>query len=352
MDDLKHAEFPHRRFNPLNGEWVLVSPHRMKRPWQGASEKIAPEERPAYDPRCYLCPGNTRANGEKNPDYTGTYAFENDFRALLDNVPPEQKLESPLFEKQNVNGTCRVLCFSHRHDLTLAEMEPGEIQQVIAMWINQSRELAQKYKWIQIFENKGEIMGCSNPHPHGQIWASDALPTEPAKEDLHQLKYFRKYDSLLLQDYVHLEMEKGQRVIASNDDWAIVVPFWAVWPFETLLLPRFFIQHIYDLNAAQEKSLAEILKKILVRYDNLFESPFPYSMGWHGAPEQPKEQAHWQLHAHFYPPLLRSATVKKFQVGYEMLSEAQRDLTPELAALKLKSLPEIHYKFKNDEDEV
>jgi UDPglucose--hexose-1-phosphate uridylyltransferase len=352
MDDLKHTEFPHRRFNPLSGEWVLVSPHRMKRPWQGASEKIAPEERPVHDPQCYLCPRNTRANGEKNPDYTGTFAFENDFRALLDQTPPEQDLGSPLFERQNVSGACRVLCFSPRHDLTLAEMKPEEILQVVELWIDQTCDLARKYQWIQIFENKGEMMGCSNPHPHGQVWASDALPTEPSREDVHQLKYFRKYGSLLLQDYVHLEVEKGQRVVAHNDDWVVVVPFWAVWPFETLLLPRFFIQHIYDLNAEKKKSLAEILKKILVRYDNLFETSFPYSMGWHGAPEHAKELAHWQLHAHFYPPLLRSATVKKFQVGYEMLSEAQRDLTPEQAALKLKSLPEVHYKLEYDEDKI
>jgi UDPglucose--hexose-1-phosphate uridylyltransferase len=241
-----------------------------------------------------------------------------------------------LLQAETNPGACRVICFSPRHDLTLAEMAPGDIQQVIQTWIAQVAELEQKYRWVQVFENKGEVMGCSNPHPHGQIWASMALPNEPAKEDAHQLKYFQANQSLLLLDYAGLEAQLGERLVAQNDDWLVVTPYWALWPFETLLLPRFRLQRLPDLSAARQASLALILKELLTSYDSLFETSFPYSMGWHGAPGLSSAGEHWQLHAHFYPPLLRSATVKKFMVGYEMLAEAQRDLTPEQAAERLR----------------
>ncbi|RME69588.1 MAG: UDP-glucose--hexose-1-phosphate uridylyltransferase [Verrucomicrobia bacterium] len=336
---LEQDLLPHRRKNPLTDEWVLCSPHRAKRPWQGAVERPAPPNRPEYDPKCYLCPGNTRANGEKNPAYTSTHVFENDFRALLDQegaVPASS--EDGLLQAQAVQGTCRVICFSPRHDLTLAQMDLPAIEGVIRTWGEQTRELGERYAWVQVFENKGSAMGCSNPHPHGQIWALDQLPTIPAKEDACQRRWHQEKGSRLLLDYVALEIERGERVVDANDDWAAVVPFWATWPFELLLLPRFPVSRLCDLDEPRQASLAAILKRVLVRYDNLFETEFPYSMGWHGAPFVEGDLAHWQLHAHFYPPLLRSATVRKFMVGYEMMAEAQRDITPEAAAARLREL--------------
>lgn len=336
-------QLPHRRLNALTGEWVLVSPHRMRRPWQGQTEPAPAEERPAYDPGCYLCPGNHRAAGDTNPPYQTTFAFTNDFPALL---PDGAAIQSPsgLLRSTGVRGTSRVLCFSPRHDLTLAEMTTAEIGEVIALWCRETETLGRSYQWVQVFENKGEVMGCSNPHPHGQVWALDAVPTEPHKEAVRQREYLVENGRLLLIDYVEQEEREGTRVVEANAHWVAVVPFWATWPFELLLLARGHVQRLPDLNAAQRGALAEILQRILIRYDNLFETSFPYSMGWHGAPFGIEPSAHWQLHAHFFPPLLRSATVKKFMVGYEMLGEAQRDLTPEAAAQRLRALPTVHYR--------
>lgn len=327
----------------MTGEWVLVSPHRMQRPWQGKVETAPATQLPAYDPGCYLCPGNLRANGRRNPHYTGVYAFDNDFSALLPEARPLAGTDHPFLRQEAVQGICRVLCFSPRHDLTLALMSLEEIRQVVELWADQLKELGRRYRWIQIFENRGEIMGCSNAHPHGQLWAGSALPNEPAKEDAHQRAYRAEFESILLLDYLAFEGKQRIRLVAENDHWAALVPYWAVWPFETLLLPRRHVQRLTHLEASERDSLADILKRLLTRYDNLFHISFPYTMGWHGAPTVRGDFSHWQLHAHFYPPLLRSATVKKFMVGYEMLSEPQRDITPEAAAARLRTLSEVHY---------
>ncbi|MDX2141612.1 MAG: UDP-glucose--hexose-1-phosphate uridylyltransferase [Chloroflexota bacterium] len=337
------SEHPHRRLNLLNGEYVLVSPHRTKRPWQGQVERPPQTELPQYDPKCYLCPGNERANGERNPQYDSTFVFTNDFAALLPDVPTYHSKPGSLFQIESVRGTARVLCFSPRHDLTLARMALPDIRRVVDMWAQQVEELGETYDWVQVFENRGEAMGASNPHPHGQVWASDFLPNEAAREDRNQSYYFDTYGDVLLVEYAKAEIERDERVVALNDHWVAVVPFWAVWPFETLVLPRRHTLRMPDLDEAQRDGLADVLKRLLTRYDNLFEVPFPYSMGWHGAPTMHGDYRHWQLHAHFYPPLLRSATVRKFMVGYEMLAEAQRDITPEQAAARLKDVSEVHY---------
>ena len=342
------SDQPHRRYNPLSGEWVLVSPRRTQRPWQGKIETQPSETRPSYDPTCYLCPGNDRANGARNPKYTGTYVFENDFAALLPEVDAHPANPHPFIRHEPIRGTCRVLCFSPRHDLTLPQMSFEEIRGVIDRWSEETAELGKRYDWVQVFENKGEIMGCSNPHPHCQIWASTSLPNEPRKENARQKSYWRDHKKSLLQDYVRLEHKLAERVVLHNDAWMVVVPFWGVWPFETLLLPRRHVLRLPDLNANERDALAEILKNLLTRYDNLFNSSFPYTMGWHGAPYGMKDVIHWQLHAHFYPPLLRSATVKKFMVGYEMLSEPQRDITPEEAAERLRQMSDTHYSKKQN----
>ncbi len=359
------TEHPHRRYNSLTGEYVLVSPQRMKRPWQGQVEKAIEEKRPSYDPACYLCPGNERAGGAKNPDYDSAYVFTNDFAALLPNVPAVGEVAHPLLQTESVRGTCRVMCFSPRHDLTLPEMPLADIRRVVDVWAAQTAELGQTYRWVQVFENKGALMGCSNPHPHGQIWALDTLPNEPAKEAENQRLYWAENGRSLLVDYAHLEAERKERIVVENAHWLAVVPYWAVWPFELLLLPRRHVLRLPDLDEGERDNLAVILKLLLTKYDNLFETSFPYSMGWHGAPcpvaktpgvsttydtnnpfAKPLgfDDRHWQLHAHFYPPLLRSAAVKKFMVGFEMLGEAQRDLTAEQAAARLRTLPNVHYK--------
>jgi UDPglucose--hexose-1-phosphate uridylyltransferase len=336
-------DHPHRRFNPLTGEWILVSPHRTKRPWQGQVERLPSDRRPQYDPQCYLCPGNKRAGAGSNPAYEHTFVFVNDFSALLPDTPLEQVAKDPLFRVDPVRGECRVICFSPRHDLTLAQMEAADIRRVIDVWASQLDDLGKQYKWVQLFENKGAVMGCSNPHPHGQVWASNFLPNGPAAEDRQQRFYLEEYGSPLLVDVAERENQLGTRVVVANQNWVALAPFWALWPFEILLLPRRHVLRLTDLSDTERNNLADVLRQLLIRYDNLFETSFPYSMGWHGAPTTDGEFSHWQLHAHFYPPLLRSATVRKFMVGYELLAEAQRDLTSEQAADRLRKLPGQHY---------
>ena len=338
------TDHPHRRYNPLTGEYVLVSPHRTKRPWQGQVEKSQPDNRPTYDPTCYLCPGNERAGGAKNPEYSGTFVFPNDFASLLPDTPTAGDPIHPLLRTEDVSGTCRVMCFAPEHNLSLPEMALPAIRRVIDTWAEQHTELGQTYKWVQVFENKGAVMGCSNPHPHGQIWALDALPNEPAKEDAQQKAYYEKEKRPLLLDYAELEQTQQERVVVENEHWLAVVPYWAIWPFEILLMPRRHVLRLPDLTDVERDALADIMKRLLTKYDNLFETSFPYSMGWHGAPYDDDNNSHWQLHAHFYPPLLRSASVKKFMVGFEMLGEAQRDLTAEQAATRLREASDIHYK--------
>ena len=340
------GEQPHRRYNPLLDEWILVSPHRAERPWQGGREQPPQDERPRYDAGCYLCPGNIRANGDRNPDYSGTFVFVNDFAAVLPDVPLALASANPLFQWRSVAGEARVLCFSPRHDLTLAEMSQPEILPVVDLWAGQTEELGRRFRWVQIFENRGDMMGASNPHPHGQIWATDALGSIASREDEQQRRYHDRYGRSLLLDYAAEEARRGERVVVENASWLAVVPFWAVWPFETLLLPKQPVRRLPDLDQGQRSDLAGILKRLLVKYDNLFEVSFPYSMGWHGAPFERGGEAHWQLHAHFFPPLLRSATVKKFMVGYEMLAEAQRDITAEGAAERLRQSADLHYKLR------
>jgi UDPglucose--hexose-1-phosphate uridylyltransferase len=350
-------EVPHRRFNPLTGEWVLVSPHRAKRPWLGQVEKIPTENLPAYDLKCYLCPGNERAGGISNPAYTGTYAFDNDFPALLlpsnlsefsrpDNNPGQP--ESDIFCAEAQSGICRVVCFSPRHDLTLPELDQAQVECVLRTWAEQTKDLGSKefIKYVQVFENKGAMMGCSNPHPHSQIWATSYIPNEPAKEIASMTAYANKHDSCLLCDYLAAERSFGERVVCSNSYFTAVVPYWAIWPFEVLVMSHRHAGALADLTEAEMTGLADVLRQVTARYDNLFEISFPYSMGFHQTPTDDLQHGECHLHLHFYPPLLRSATVRKFMVGFEMLGMPQRDLTPETAAEKLRSLSEKHYKLK------
>ncbi|MEO5492607.1 MAG: UDP-glucose--hexose-1-phosphate uridylyltransferase [Sphingomonas sp.] len=325
---------PHRRRNPLTGRHVLVSPQRVLRPWQGAAASPPPPRGPSHDPDCYLCPGNTRANGVVNPDYRGPYAFDNDYPALIEQ--PAVGADDPLFAREPVSGTARVLCFSPDHGATLAHLDNPALERVVDAWCDEAATLGQRFASVQVFENKGEMMGCSNPHPHGQIWASDFVPDEVAAEGAHQRAWLDEHGQSLLLETVEREAVKGERLVEANEHWLAFVPFWATWPFETLLVPRLPVARLPDLNPAARAELADIIGKLTRRYDALFAAPFPYSMGWHGAPFDGSQAPHWQLHAHFYPPLLRSATVRKFMVGYEMLAEAQRDLTPEQAAQMLR----------------
>lgn len=336
---------PHRRLNPLTNEWMLVSPHRAKRPWQGQVEDIIEDKRPPYDPTCYLCAGNGRAGGAKNPDYDGTFVFDNDFPALLPDTPMGEDLGNPLFQAQAERGICRVLCFSPRHDWTLAHMPVPDIRRVVDVWAQQTTDLAQHewLRYVQVFENKGEMMGCSNPHPHGQIWSTERLSAEVQKEDIAQRAYFEKHGRTLLTDYLTEERERKERIVYSNAHWTILVPFWAIWPFETILVSHRPAQYIADLSDEERDGLAEAISVLTIRYDNLFKTSFPYSMGFHQAPVNSGAQDHWHLHAHFYPPLLRSATVKKFMVGYELLGTPQRDITAETAAFRLRELSSVRF---------
>lgn len=334
---------PHRRFNPLTGGWVQVSPQRMGRPWQG--EVTAPDPLPpAHDPGCYLCPGNVRVGGEANPDYAGVYVFDNDFPALEDSEAGDAG-DDPLLRAEASAGVCRVICFSPDHGRSLPLLDDRQLRSLVDTWADQTAELGARFGNVQVFENKGAMMGCSNPHPHGQIWATAHLPQEIATEDARQRAYLADHARPLLLDLAQREAA-GERVVEMNDDWLAIVPFWAAWPFETLLMPRFAVQRMPELTSGQRDSLAGLLKALTTRYDNLFQASFPYSMGWHGAPFGGEgAQDHWQLHAHFYPPLLRSASVRKFMVGYEMLAEPQRDLTPERAAEMLRSVSGlVHYR--------
>ncbi len=340
---------PHRRYNLLSGEWVLVSPQRAERPWQGHVEDIPQENRPQYNPDCYLCPGNERAGGKKNPKYKGAYVFNNDFSALLPQTKPAELNEKNLLIARGESGLCRVICFSPRHDLTLPEMPLATIRNVVDVWTEQYRELGSmsNINHVQIFENKGEIMGCSNPHPHGQIWAQESIPVEPAKELRQFGEYFQSHSTCLLCDYLKHEQAKNERIVLENDHFVVVVPFWAIWPFETLLLSKRHLGNLLELSEAEKDALADILKRITIRYDNLFRVSFPYSAGLHQTPTDGRPHPEWHFHMHFYPPLLRSATVKKFMVGYEMLSNPQRDVTPEWSADRLRELPDAHYKISN-----
>lgn len=349
---------PHRRFNPLTGEWVLVSPQRAKRPWLGQVEKSPIENLPHYDPTCYLCPGNERAGGIMNPAYNGTFVFENDFSSLLpDNPSMTTDLGSPTSLAFDVNpatlltalperGQCRVVCFSPRHDLSLPELDIPTIESVIAIWARESADLAAKdfIRYVQVFENKGAMMGCSNPHPHSQLWAQSQLPNEVGKELATQKAYFNTNDRPLLVDYLAEEHKRKERILASNDHFTALVPFWAVWPFEVMVVAHRPSAYLMDLTSNDVTALADVFKQVTTRYDNLFEISFPYSMGFHQAPSDGQPHPEWVLHAHFYPPLLRSATVRKFMVGYEMLAMPQRDITPETAAERLRSVQAIHYK--------
>ena len=339
-------ESPHRRYNPLTDSWVLVSPHRSNRPWQGQVEKLMNEEKPTYDPTCYLCPNNHRVGDVKNPNYNDTFVFDNDFSAILNEKVEKVLPKNPFFKQKQERGICRVICFSPNHNLTIPEMEISEITKVIQVWMDEYKQLGANnfIQYVQIFENKGSIMGCSNPHPHGQIWAQEHIPDEPLKKQKAQLKYFKKHNRTLLQDYLQAELLENERILFENEHFVGLIPFWAVWPFEAMIVPRRPMSNIVAMNDAEKIALADAYKQLTVMYDNLFEVSFPYSSGIHQAPTDGKKHDEWHWHIVFYPPLLRSATVKKFMVGYEMLANPQRDITPEKAASILKALPKIHYK--------
>jgi UDPglucose--hexose-1-phosphate uridylyltransferase len=336
------SSHPHRRFNPMLKEWVLVSPHRGNRPWQGQVELAEPAECTPYDKECYLCSGNARVNGEMNEDYTGTYVFDNDFAALQPDTPSVAR-DDPLFGMSTEQGESRVICFSPDHSKTLPQLSVDQIRQVVDTWQEQCKQLGEHYRSVQIFENKGALMGCSNPHPHGQLWAQKQLPTLVEKKHQSFTDYYQAYGTNMLEDYAAKEQDNQQRIVVENNDWLVVVPYWAAWPFETLVLPKFSVSRMIELSKSQKVTLADIIKQITIRYDNLFKCSFPYSMGWHGAPYDGQNHLAWTLHASFLPPLLRNATVRKFMVGYEMMAEPQRDITPEQAADRLRQSSSTHY---------
>ena len=335
---------PHRRKNILTGEWVLVSPHRTKRPWQGKKDKPQEVERLTYDPNCYLCPGNERAGGAKNPDYSGTYSFQNDFAALLEG--PEESFKEGLLEAESESGICKVICYSPDHSLTLPLMEERDIEKVISLWQQEYSNLGSdpNINHVQIFENKGAIMGCSNPHPHGQIWAQRSIPLEVQKKVVRQKSYWDQNNSSLLGDYLQQELDAKERIVMENESFVALVPYWAVWPFEAMIVPKRHITSILELSKQEVADYASILKALTISYDNLFETSFPYSAGIHQSPTDGKDNNHWHMHMSFYPPLLRSAEVKKFMVGYEMFANPQRDITAEQAAQRLRDCASIHYK--------
>lgn len=338
----------HRRFNPLTGEWVQVSPHRAKRPWQGQVEKQVTEQRPDYDEKCYLCPTNTRISGDVNPDYKSTYSFPNDFGAITPDIPDGDFSDGELFQTKSEKGICKVICFSPDHSLTIPEMEVSEIRKVVDLWVKEYMELGSIdfINHVQIFENKGAVMGCSNPHPHGQIWAQETVPNEPTKKTKSFAAYQEKNNRNLLVDYLEKELEKNERILYQNEHFVALIPFWAIWPFEAMIVPKRHVKSVLELSEEEKNSFADAYKNLTVLYDNLFETSFPYSAGIHQAPTDGKSHDEWQMHFVFYPPLLRSATVKKFMVGYEMLGNPQRDITPEQAAKMLQKVSKVHYKNK------
>jgi UDPglucose--hexose-1-phosphate uridylyltransferase len=345
MQSITLAEHPHKRLNILTGEWILVSPHRTKRPWQGKVEKPEQDQLPAFDHSCYLCPGNKRADGTMNESNGGPYAFTNDFAALVPGTPPGETNIGGLLKATAEKGICRVISFSPRHDLTLPQLGIHDIRNVVDLWCDEFHSLAADpdIRYIQIFENKGAIMGCSNPHPHGQIWASASIPVEIEKESTRQQMHFEATGRTLLGDYLDIELQMNERIVAANEHFVALVPFWATWPYETMIISRRAVQWITEFTTEERQALADILKKLTCKYDNLFEVSFPYSAGIHQAPVNCGQYEAWHWHMHFYPPLLRSASIKKFMVGYELLANPQRDITAESAAEKLRSLPAIHY---------
>ncbi len=332
-------DYSHKRLNILTGEWVLVSPHRAKRPWQGQNEAVNNEIRPSHDPKCYLCAGNTRINGEINPKYQDVFVFTNDFAALQSDSPTFL-VEDGLLTAKSEQGICKVICFSPDHSKSLADMEPKDIEKVVFAWQEQYKELGENdlINYVQIFENKGAVMGCSNPHPHGQIWSQSTLPNEVDKKNTQQLNYFNKNNSSLLGDYLKQELEKKERIIFENEAFVVLIPFWAIWPFEAMIVPKKHQKNILEFKNDESFCFAEAISVLTKAYDKLFNTSFPYSSGIHQAPTNGELNAHWHMHMSFYPPLLRSATVKKFMVGYEMFGSPQRDITAESAVKMIKAL--------------